>query len=92
MTLMAKQHLGLCPSCKGNIGWGHLYVKRNGTNYHTQCDPDKPKSQCWCGGEIGEKDTEHVDCFDRRRAATWFTRAMAGIFSPQPVAKFPRMR
>ena len=52
----------------------------------------RPAPKCWCGGEIGRTETEHQECFNRRAAAFIFTRALAGIFSPRPTAKFPRYR
>ena len=91
MTRMARLHLGICPKCRGNIGWGHLYIERNGTKFHTQCDPEKPAPQCWCGREVGRTETEHQECFLRRYDVTVFTRAMANIFSAT-VAKFPKFR
>ncbi len=79
---MAKRFLNVCPTCNGNVGFGHLYVQRNGTAYHTQCVPDKSPPSCWCGGELGETETEHQECFEDRTLVTYFTRAMAGVFSP----------
>lgn len=89
---MAKRYLGLCPECKGMVNFGHMYRKRNGNAYHADCDPSKPPPQCWCGGEIGETETEHQECFNKRADAFVLTRAVAGIFSPPPVAKLPRFR
>ncbi len=89
---MAIRYLGLCPECAGMVNFGHVYTRRNGMVCHYDCDPDKPEPQCWCGGELRATETEHLDCFVRRQCATTFTHALAGIFSPLPVAKFPRYR
>ena len=98
---MADRYLGICPPCKGPIMFSHLYIRRDkaggrarlgGTAYHTDCDPNKPAPTCWCGGETEGTATEHQECFNARADAHLFTRALAGIFSPRPVAKFPRMR
>ena len=73
------------------VGFGHLYIRRNGTAYHTQCDPDKPPPECWCGGEIGPTETEHQGCFDRRVAMSRFCGVMAGMFSA-PFVNWPKLK
>ena len=86
---MARRQLGICPACHGNVGFGHLYVTLDGIVFHESCRPNKPPPTCWCGGEIGRTETEHQECFNRRASVFIFTRALAGIYSPRPAAKFP---
>lgn len=88
---MAKQYLGLCPGCTGMVNFGHMFIRRNGTAYHSDCAPDRPEPKCWCGVEITPPETEHQGCYNTRMAFSWWGRQLAGIFS-KPRVSWPKLR
>ena len=81
---MAMRYLGLCPECNGMVNFGHMFIRRNGTAYHTDCDPIPRPNLCGgCGVVVPKGYSECQGCVNTRMAFAWWGRQMASIYGSE---------